>query len=89
MHDRFRIACGLELVTLGQQVFADFFVVVYFTVENDPGTFVRIGNWLLAGAQVDNAQSRHAKGGGVYDDGARFVRTAMVYRLAHTADQLF
>jgi hypothetical protein len=69
--------------------YAQFFVVVYFAVENNPHRLVFIGDGLVTGAQIDDAQSAHGETHGSFDVIALVVRSAMndlpIHGLQHVA----
>jgi hypothetical protein len=59
VEDDFRVRdCG-EVVPLGQEFGRQFTVIVDLSVENDPQGKILIGDGLVAGCEINNAQPPH------------------------------
>lgn len=80
---RFGVADGFELVPVAHQVGAKFLIIVDFSVEHDPQGAVLIGNGLMAGVEIDNAQTAHPDTAAAIDMVALVIRTAMPDLIAH------
>ena len=59
----FRVAVSAIGVTLGEQFFSKFDVVVNFAVEYDPDGAVFVANWLMTSLDVDDAEAPHSESG--------------------------
>jgi len=55
--DRFRVAVGAVLMAFGDQGLAQGAVVVDFAVEDDPERAIFVGDGLVAGFEVDDAEA--------------------------------
>ena len=78
---------GAEVVAPGDQVFPQRLVVVDLAVKNHPQCAVFVGDRLMPGAQVDNAQPSHAEGASFLDMEALVVRTTVPDPVAHAFDE--
>ena len=83
MNNRFSIRACAVAMALRFKMPANIGMVVDFAVEDDPDRSVFVREWLLAGAQVDDAQSPMRESGKGVDVQAGFVRTAMLEDVAH------
>ena len=61
MNNGFGVAFGAVAMATGLQIFAQFLVVVNFAVENDPKRLVFIGDRLVTGLNVDDAEAAHGQ----------------------------
>src|SRR5262249_55092382 len=61
MHDYFGVAGGAKTMTSGLEVLAQSAIVVNFAVEDDPDGLVLVSDGLVAGPEVDDAQTPHAQ----------------------------
>ena len=58
MNQYLRVGGGIEHVSLGFELFPDFFVILYLPVENYTDTFIFFKNGLIAARRdVDNGQT--------------------------------
>src|SRR5450432_1485037 len=83
MNERFGVAVGLKAMALGDQLCAQRLVIVDLAVEDHPERAVLIRNGLMAGAEVNDAETAHADGAAAFDMEAFVVRTAMANPVAH------
>src|SRR5215510_14727688 len=72
---------GAELMPAGQEFFAQFEEVIYFTVEHYPDCAVLIGDRLVAGGEIDDRESPHSQRDIGYEVGT-FVVGASVKELS-------
>ena len=86
MHQRFGVAVGLEAMAGANQIRAQFLEVVNLAVEDHPDGSVFVGNGLVAGAEIDDAEPPHADPAAAVDVIAFVVRSAMPDLIAHRAD---
>jgi hypothetical protein len=57
MDDNFRIALGMEIVSIAFQLGLELRKIVDFTVKNDPDGLCRIRHGLVPALKIDNGQS--------------------------------
>src|ERR1700761_748196 len=82
----FSVALSCESVAVRKQRLAQRLVVVDFAVEHHPGGTVFIGNRLMTGAQINDAQPAHADPADAVDVDAVVVRSAVANLRAHGAN---
>jgi hypothetical protein len=75
-------------VAAGFELGPDVGVVVDLAVEDDPDGAVFVRQRLLAGLEIDDAETAVAEGGSAVDMEARFVGAAMRDDVAHGHDAL-
>ena len=88
VHDDFRVALGGEAVPAGFQFRTQLEVVENLAVEDDPEGAVLVGDRLLAGAEINNAEPGVAQAGKAVEINAELVRPAMTNHRQHPADAL-
>jgi hypothetical protein len=77
MEDDLGVGAGAEAVAMGLQFPAQVEEVVDFAVVDDPAGFVLIGDGLVAGGEVNDAEAGHGQGGIAEDHGAGVVGAAV------------
>src|SRR4030088_2813787 len=61
MHQHLRVALGTKSMSFRNQSFADFDVVVYLAIQNDPDRPVFIANRLRSPFKIDDGETAMAK----------------------------
>ncbi len=83
VNQRLGIAGGAELMPARHEIGAQFLVAVNLAVEDDPHRTVLIGDRLMAGGEIDDAEAAHADPAPAIHVNAFVVRTAMANLVAH------
>ncbi|SRR5260370_19767935 len=83
MNNGFSVAFGAVAVATGLQVFAQFLVVVNLAVENDPERLIFIGDRLVTGLNVDNAEAAHGQSDVLLDKETVVIGPAVDDLLVH------
>jgi hypothetical protein len=73
-------------VTLRYQVKPELLVIVDFAVEYHPNGLIFVGDWLVAAAEIDDAEPAHANGAAILNVEALIVRPAVLDLIAHGAN---
>ena len=81
--DRLAVAPGAEFVAAGFELRTQLEVIVNFAVKNQPKSFIFVGEGLLPGFQIDDAEPPHGQANISGDVKARAVRAAMNQLLVH------
>ena len=84
--DGFGVAVGAEAMALGDELLAQFLVVVDLAVEDDPDAAVFVGDRLVTGAEIDDAEAAHADAAGPVGVDAFVIRPAMADEVGHGPD---
>jgi hypothetical protein len=71
----------------GDQIGAQFPVVVDFSVEDHPNRPVFVTHGLVAGTQIDDAEPAHADGATAFDMEPLVIGAAMADLVAHGLDE--
>src|SRR5438445_7121539 len=85
MDNGFGIGVGTENVAAGAQLVAQLDEVINFAVIDDPDGFVFVGDGLVAGGKINNAEAAHAQPDRAVHVCAVVVRTAVGDHVAHAA----
>ena len=84
VNEHFRVGCRVEHVALGFQLFPDFLVVVYFSVENDTDTLIFVEYGLVAaGGYVNDRQASVSEGEILISVYGLIIRSPMFDRGQH------
>jgi hypothetical protein len=86
VHQYFGIAFGLETMTLGEKLRANFLEVVNLTIKNNPYCAVLIAERLSAALYIDDAKSNMSKGHVSVKEKPFVVRTSMMLDASHPFD---
>ena len=81
----FSVAVGAVDMAARLKLRPQFGVVVDFAVEDDPQGAVFVAERLMAGGEVDNAETAHAESNRTCGVDAVVVRTAVGHDVAHAA----
>jgi hypothetical protein len=81
----FGVTVGFELMALADQVLAESLVVVDLTIEDHPDRAVFIRNGLMAGMEIDNAETAHADSAAAIDVETLVIGAAVPDLIAHGA----
>src|SRR5205823_6905911 len=84
----FGIATGAIAVSCGLKVGTQFLMVVNLAVEDDPYAFVLVGEGLMSGLHVDDAEAAHSQANAPLDEQAPVVRPAMNDLAVHCSQTL-
>ena len=87
--DGLGVGLGFEGVAVGDELVADLGEIVGFAVVGDPDRPVLVGQGLVAGHQVDDAQPAVAQPDPVVDVDPLIVRAAVDDLPAHPGDEIF
>jgi len=88
MHDSFSIAFGAIAMPLRFKVFAEFLMIVDFTVEDNPEALVFIRDWLMTSLNVDNAEPAHGQSDILFEKEAFIVGPAVRDAPVHTTQRI-
>ena len=86
MDQDFGIAVSFEKMALCNEPLAKLFVVVDFTVKNNPNRTVFIRDWLMSRCQVDNAEPPHTDRARAFNMKSLVIGTAVSNDVAHRLD---
>jgi hypothetical protein len=81
--DDFDIRIGPETMAGGLQVSTQFLVVVDFSIAHNRDRAIFIGNGLIAGLQVDDAQSAEAETDTWFNKVPVSIRSTVGHRVRH------
>jgi hypothetical protein len=81
--DDFDIRIGPETMAAGLQVSAQFLVVVDFSIAHNRDSAIFIGNGLIAGLQVDDAQSAEAETDAWFEKVPLPIRSPVGHHVRH------
>ena len=88
MDDRFRVTSCAVAMTLGFKLRAQFCVIVNFTVKDDPEALVFIGNRLMSGLNVDDAEPPHREAHIAFNEKTFVVRSSMHNLAVHARENI-
>ena len=88
MDQDFDVCAGTEAVALADQVFAKRAIIENLAVTDEKQAVVLVGQWLVAGQQINNAQPTEAEPDTVLDKPAAIVGPAMRQHLRHGVDNI-
>src|SRR5439155_19167663 len=86
MQNRLSVALGAITMAARLQVRSELLMVVDFAVVNDPEVFVFVGDRLVAGGNIDDAEAAHGQPDITFDKEAVIVRPAMDDLMIHLLD---
>src|SRR5215472_11958752 len=88
MHDRLSVTAGAISMSLGFKLGAQPGVVIDFPIEHNRDVLGFVGQWLMPGLNVDDAQAAHRESDVSVDEEAFIVGTAVRNALGHRCQRL-
>src|SRR5579859_1683892 len=89
MHYGFGVGLGSETVAFAFKISAKFRIIVNLTIQHHPQRAVFIGNGLMAGAEINDAETAKPKADSRARKNAFVVGASMNDGLVHAMDQFF
>ena len=83
MNQSFGVAVSAELMSLGDQILAQFLVVVDLAIEDHPDAAILVRDRLMTGAEIDDAEPAHPDAAGTVGVDTFIVGPAVADEVAH------